>query len=65
MIQAKSSLLDVARTVAQIQKSHGLPVAEDEYQNSFKFGLMEVVYEWARGMVRATRGSNFSFGIFH
>ena len=23
----------------------------DEYEETFKFGLMEVVFEWARGMV--------------
>lgn len=26
-------------------------VAHDEFQTKFKTGLVEVVYEWARGMV--------------
>ncbi|KAI9141382.1 antiviral helicase [Paraphysoderma sedebokerense] len=37
--------------IADIQESCGLPIkAADYIQDNLKFGLVEVVYEWARGM---------------
>ncbi|KAJ2463207.1 Antiviral helicase ski2, partial [Coemansia sp. RSA 2320] len=47
---ARERLLDVARRVASVQVAYGLPVAADEYVRAFRFGLMEVAYEWARGL---------------
>jgi antiviral helicase SKI2 len=40
----------VAVKIARIQKSCGLDVLEEEAIFNLKFGLVEAVYEWARGM---------------
>ena len=42
-IQAK------ARTIAKIAQESKLPVVEEEYLQTFKYQLMEVVYSWAHG----------------
>jgi len=47
----------VATRVAEVQTACKVPVPEDEYLGRLKFGLVEVVYEWARGMVRQQRRS--------
>ena len=39
-----------AKALAQIQKDCGLSLTEEEYVESFRFGLVQVVYEWARGI---------------
>ena len=50
--QAKDRFLDIARKVGNIQKQCELRIPVEDYVDQFKFGLMEVVFEWARGMVR-------------
>ena len=42
-IQAK------ARIVAKVSQESKLPLVEDEYVQTFKYQLMEVVYAWAHG----------------
>jgi len=40
----------LAYSAGEIQKAFGLPIAADEFvETTLKFGLSEVVYEWARG----------------
>lgn len=43
-------ILEKAAQISNIQKQVGMR-ADSEYVDTFKFGLMEVVFEWARGMV--------------
>ena len=42
-IQAK------AKMIAKVSRESKLPVVEDEYLQTFKYQLMEVVYVWAHG----------------
>lgn len=51
LTKAKEIVLTYARKVAQIQADCGLPISVEDYINGLKFGLVEVVYEWARGLV--------------
>ena len=50
LTKAKESFKAVARRVGEVQKECGLNIPVDEFIQGFKFGLMEVVFEWARGM---------------
>lgn len=42
----------MAARIAEVERTCGIRTSIEEYQAQFKFGLVEVVYEWARGMVR-------------
>ena len=55
--QGKAAILRVAGKVGAVQVACRVPVPEDEYVGRLKFGLAEVVYEWARGMVPQDRGA--------
>ncbi|KAJ1800342.1 Antiviral helicase ski2 [Coemansia sp. RSA 2399] len=48
--EGRERVLEAARRVGSIQSAHGLPISVEEYQREFRFGLMEVAYEWARGL---------------
>ncbi|XP_014780595.1 SKI2 subunit of superkiller complex protein [Octopus bimaculoides] len=48
--KCRKQVLDIAASIAEKQKEFGITISVEEYQESFHFGLMEVVYEWARGM---------------
>jgi superfamily II RNA helicase len=39
-----------AAAIAQVQQECGMDSPVDEYVRELRFGLVEVVYEWARGM---------------
>jgi antiviral helicase SKI2 len=52
--QAKDTVIRYAETVGERQYNLGVEMSKDEYVSSFKFTLVEVVYEWARGMVSVT-----------
>lgn len=54
LCQGKERILEIADRITALQKQMGMLLGGD-YKEDFKFGLMEVVFEWARGMV--------SFGI--
>ena len=41
----------VAEKLGRIQKQHIKDFVVADYVAEFKFGLVEVVFEWARGMV--------------
>ena len=41
---------ELAFAAGEIQMAHGIPIAADEFvETTLRFGLSEVVYEWARG----------------
>ena len=45
-----------ADQIGLLQKEVGMKVPVGDYRETFHFGLMEVVFEWARGMVSALCG---------
>ena len=45
----REAILAIADRVGRVQDSH--KVAANEHKADLKFGLIEVVYEWAKGMV--------------
>ncbi|KAG9222318.1 hypothetical protein CCMSSC00406_0002653 [Pleurotus cornucopiae] len=46
--QGRDAIIAIRERVARVNDLH--KVATEEFQNELKFGLMEVVYEWAKGM---------------
>ena len=51
--QGKESILEVASNIMELEKRHGLYdiIPEVDVSSILKFGLVEVVYEWACGKV--------------
>lgn len=50
LANAKERLFKTAVRLGELQASFGLPINPEDYANdSLKFGLVEVVYEWAKG----------------
>lgn len=45
----REAILAIADRVGRVQDSH--KVVAEEHRTDLKFGLIEVVYEWAKGMV--------------
>ncbi|KAG8883351.1 ATP-dependent RNA helicase mtr4 [Tulasnella sp. 331] len=43
------AMQEMARRIAQVSKESKLPIVEDEYVQSFKVELMDVVISWCRG----------------
>lgn len=43
--------MQVAEGIAQVERNCGLDVSDDDILSNLKFGLVEVVYEWANGKV--------------
>lgn len=54
-MQGKEAILEVAAQIAQTEREFGIDTSVEDYQKELKFGLVEVVYEWAREMVRICR----------
>lgn len=48
-MEGKRRLEAIEERVGRIQDRHKVVAAE--FQNGLKFGLMQVVYEWAKGVV--------------
>lgn len=47
---ARDRIMTTAIRLGEIQASHGLPIHPEDYaRHSLKFGLVEAVYEWAKG----------------
>lgn len=55
--QAKEKTLAIAEHIGQVQKQCGLKIPIEDYKDEFNFALMQVVFEWARGMVRLISSS--------
>lgn len=53
--QGMEQIRAVAERVGRLQEEWGLPQSAEDYVGQFGFGLAEVVYEWARGMVSLPR----------
>uniref|UniRef100_A0A1X7UQJ2 ATP-dependent RNA helicase Ski2/MTR4 C-terminal domain-containing protein n=1 Tax=Amphimedon queenslandica TaxID=400682 RepID=A0A1X7UQJ2_AMPQE len=47
--QGMDHILSVAKEIAEVEISFGLQASVEDYQREFKFGLTEVVYQWAKG----------------
>ena len=47
--EGREIILSISERVERIQALHS--VSADEHKSALKFGLIEVVYEWAKGMV--------------
>jgi antiviral helicase SKI2 len=48
--EGRDAIIAISDRVGHVQDFH--KVAAAEFQSTLNFGLMEVVYEWAKGMVR-------------
>ncbi|KAL8278507.1 hypothetical protein RQP46_009197 [Phenoliferia psychrophenolica] len=46
----KATILEITERVRRVQSKHRADVAEEGFSTELKFGLVEVVYEWAKGM---------------
>ena len=51
LIKGQKMIRDVATQIALTERQYGIDTSVEEYLKELKFGLVEVVYEWARGMV--------------
>lgn len=49
--QGREQILQKAEMIGKLQKEVGMLMPVEDYKEQFHFGLMEVVFEWARGMV--------------
>lgn len=47
--EGRDLILSIAGRVGRVQDLH--KVASPDWQSALKFGIAEVVYEWAKGMV--------------
>lgn len=47
--EGRDAIVAISDRVGSIQDRH--KVAAEDFRSTLRFGLMEVVYEWARGMV--------------
>ncbi|KAF5392467.1 hypothetical protein D9757_002240 [Collybiopsis confluens] len=54
--QGREAILSISDRIGRIQDSH--KVTSEDYQSKLKFGLVEVVYEWAKGMVNFLSPAN-------
>ncbi|KAF9187392.1 hypothetical protein BGZ50_001970 [Haplosporangium sp. Z 11] len=50
LAKGKEMILQIELKMAEVQKKHGLESATAPGTSALRFGLTEVVYEWARGM---------------
>jgi len=51
LTDAKEEVLKIATNLATLQYDCGLNISIKDYLKVLNWGLVEVVYEWARGMV--------------
>ena len=50
LIQGKKCILSMAERIACLQSECGLSTSVEEFKEQYHFGLVEAVFEWARGM---------------
>ena len=55
VFQGKEKVLEVAKDIADVEQEFGVSRSVDEHEEELKFGLLEVVHEWASGKVRRER----------
>src|SRR5947209_19913603 len=50
--KGKEKIIEIAKRVNAVQENHQVILSgeNDDFETRPRFGLMEVVYEWARGM---------------
>lgn len=48
--QGKQCILSMAERIACLQSECGLSTSVQEFKEQYHFGLVEAVFEWARGM---------------
>lgn len=48
--EGKQCILDMAERIAHLQSECGLSTSVEEFKEQYHFGLVEAVFEWARGM---------------
>ena len=53
LVQGKESIIQVAKNIIELERECGLYdiIPEEDVTSNLKFGLVEVVYEWACGKV--------------
>ena len=51
LFQGKESIIKVARQIGELQKQCGLRIPVEDFVDELKFGLVEVVFEWAKQKV--------------
>lgn len=56
-------MLSVAKRIGELQRDCGIGQTAEEFVGQFKFGLTEVVYCWARGMVGRLLMFSFPYGM--
>ena len=49
LLAAQERMLAIAKDLVTLQRDLGLDIAMDQFLSSFHFGLVQVVYEWAKG----------------
>jgi antiviral helicase SKI2 len=49
--EGRRTIIEIADRVGKVQDYWKVGAGAGEVEGRFKMGLMEVVYEWARGMV--------------
>ena len=63
LLEGRNALLAIADKVGAVQDRHSVQAADAEAK--LKFGLVEVVYEWAKGMVSLSCLSSLCFPRFY
>lgn len=48
--EGKQFILQMAEQIADLQSEFGLSTSVEEFKEQYNFGLVEAVFEWARGM---------------
>ena len=56
---------EVATRLAQLEQNCGVDTSVEEYLKEFHWGLTEVVYEWARQMVRLSGNDSALFYVLY
>lgn len=50
-MRTSRQVVTIARSLGRLQRDHGLPIdPEENIKLNLNFGLVDVVYEWARGV---------------
>jgi antiviral helicase SKI2 len=54
--EGRDAIIAISERIGQLQDRH--KIAAEDARTKLKFGLVEVVYEWAKGMVRSLLNDN-------